>query len=225
MRLPTAAGTFFKKIWEAFGPIDFDRFAAYHHVQRHPQTGSRVPYNSLFADEGSAAASALHQNWTGVLNYAVPPTVLIPHVLNLIKAARCKCVRVAPEWASQAWWPLMATKRLKARAKAVPMALWDPRFFTDPATQLRRFLRQALADSSCATYGAQCSQFDAYTALAGLPPPHSPAQLAGQLAAWVAQRAAHGYSGLQSSWGSMPLLTERSSSAAVRHARSRRMPP
>lgn len=37
----------FHNIWQSLGPVTFDRFACHNTVQRHPDTGRPLPYNSL----------------------------------------------------------------------------------------------------------------------------------------------------------------------------------
>lgn len=95
----------FKLIWQAFGPIQFDRFASHRTVQHVPGTDAHLPYNSLFLDEHSAGLDALAADWSGFTNYAFPPVPLILDVLRIVRASHCKCVLVAPVWPSQFWWP------------------------------------------------------------------------------------------------------------------------
>ena len=95
----------FHRIWRKLGPVSFDRFASFVTAQRHPSSNKRLPYNSLFADEGSAGVNALYQSWAGQANYAFRPVHVISKVVDLVRAAKCKCVLVAPVWPSQPWWP------------------------------------------------------------------------------------------------------------------------
>ena len=97
----------FGLIWQAFGPLGFDRFASYATAQCAPGTTVRLPYNSLFADEGTAGVDALAADWSGCVSYAFPPAPLIAEVLRIVRASRCKCALVAPVWPSQVWWPLL----------------------------------------------------------------------------------------------------------------------
>ena len=128
----------FRMIWNTWGPIGFDRFASYATAQRVPGTATRLPYNSLFADEGTAGVDALAADWSGCVNYAFPPVPLIYDVLRIVRVARCKCILVAPVWPAQIWWPLLtelSTARLGLgsvhdiyvpnRRGAAPLAGWS----------------------------------------------------------------------------------------------------
>lgn len=100
-------GHLFDRIWQTFGPLDFDRFASYATAQCSPATGQRLPYNSLFIDEACAGVDALTVDWAGHRNYAFPPVALIPDTLRLVTTSRSVCVLVAPVWPSQHWWPVL----------------------------------------------------------------------------------------------------------------------
>lgn len=129
----------FADIWAAFGPLEFDRFASFRTAQCPPGTHTRLPYNSLFVDEGSAGIDALTADWAGCMNYAFPPVPLVSDVLSIVRTSRCKCVLVAPVWPSQAWWPLLLELCetqlplgsvhdicLPNASGAAPLAGWNP---------------------------------------------------------------------------------------------------
>lgn len=140
----------FKLIWQAFGPLHFDRFASFRTAQCEPGADRRLPYNSLFLDEGCAGLDALTADWAGCTNYAFPPVPLISDVLAKVRSSRCKCVLVAPVWPSQVWWPVLlelCEGRLglgsvhdiclpNRHGAATPLAGWNP----DADTSFAAFL-------------------------------------------------------------------------------------
>ena len=87
----------FRCVEDAFGPHSVDLFASRRNTQL-PRFFSR------WLDPDSSATDAMARPWLREGNpYAHPPIVMIPKILEKVKAERCEITLVAPVWASQAW--------------------------------------------------------------------------------------------------------------------------
>jgi hypothetical protein len=76
-----------------WGPHTINCFASAHNAQ--------TPwFNSRFTELGGEAVDAMQQDWTQDNNWAAPPIMLIPRVIQLVAAATI----VAPVWRSCHWW-------------------------------------------------------------------------------------------------------------------------
>ena len=81
----------FKHICSKLGQADFDRFA--------DQNNAKTKlHNSRFFTSDTAGIDAFTQDWTGHLNWLVPP---------IRSTLRCRGILVVPMWESAYYWPLL----------------------------------------------------------------------------------------------------------------------
>lgn len=83
-----------------WGPHNIDRFA-------HDYNTKCELFNSKFWCPGTRGIDAFSMPWAGYNNWLVPPPCLIPIVINKIKAEKCNCTLVIPEWTSAPFWPMI----------------------------------------------------------------------------------------------------------------------
>ena len=84
-------------IW---GKYSIDRFASNLNCKC-------IRFNSRICCVGSEAVDALTQNWSGELNWWVPPPKLITKCLNKIISEKAPGTLVIPMWKSAPFWPLV----------------------------------------------------------------------------------------------------------------------
>ena len=84
-------------IW---GKYSIDRFASNLNCKC-------LRFNSRVWCVGSEAVDALTQNWSGELNWWVPPPKLIPKCLNKIISEKASGTLIIPMWESAPYWPLV----------------------------------------------------------------------------------------------------------------------
>ena len=91
---------FFNDLNATWGPYTVDRFAN--------SKNAKLPrYNSLFWNPECEAVDAFSQDWGGERNWIVPPTMLIPRVIEHARACGAEGTLVVPYWESAAYWPLL----------------------------------------------------------------------------------------------------------------------
>lgn len=83
-----------------WGPHTVDRFACVYNAKL-------TRFNSRFYQPESEAVDAFTQNWRYENNWLFPPTILIPKVINHLKASNAKGTLVIPLWKSSAFWTLL----------------------------------------------------------------------------------------------------------------------
>lgn len=87
---------------EEWGPHSVDRFAHHENTQ--------LPrFNSRFWCSGTEAVDAFSVSWAGENNWLVPPTFLIPKILNHVVVLGGRGTLVVPAWPSTPLWPLSFT--------------------------------------------------------------------------------------------------------------------
>ena len=91
----------FQQIFNRWGPLQEDLFAARHNAQ--------LPrYFSFKPDPGAVAVDAFAQDWSGLTPYAFTPFLMVGRCLQKIREEKVeKAVIVIPLWRSQAWYPLL----------------------------------------------------------------------------------------------------------------------
>ena len=91
----------FLQIFNRWGPLQVDLFAARHSAQL-PQ------YFSFKPDPGAVAVDAFAQDWSNLTPYAFPPILMVGRCLQKIREEKVeKAVIGTPLWRSQAWYPLL----------------------------------------------------------------------------------------------------------------------
>ena len=88
----------FAHIDSVLGPHSIDRFATWYNKKC-------VRFNSRFCNPDSEAIDTLTVNWSGEINWVVPP--LIARTLGHLQRCICKGTLVVPEWKSSFFWPLL----------------------------------------------------------------------------------------------------------------------
>ena len=90
----------FDSLWVKWERPHVDLFATRHN-NKLPTFVSPVP------DEKAWEVDALSLNWSGLIAYAFPPTVILSQVLRKIRDEECVVFLVAPLWPNQQWYPLL----------------------------------------------------------------------------------------------------------------------
>ena len=81
-----------------WGPHTIDRFACTYNTKCRR-------FNSRFWVPGTEAVNSLHQNWSGEINWIVPPPVHILKCLRKIELEKASGTIVIPVWKSAPYWP------------------------------------------------------------------------------------------------------------------------
>ena len=108
---------FFHLLNERWGPFTIDRFA--NHSNR-----KTLRYNALFWNPACEAVDAFTQDWSGELNWWVPPVNLIPRVLCHARACRASGTLIVPQWESAPFWPMIKTRSGSFRSFIVDHAVF-----------------------------------------------------------------------------------------------------
>ncbi len=83
-----------------WGCCTMDRFAT-------DKNAKLIRFNSRFACSGSEAIDSFSQDWSGEVNWLVPPPHLIPQALLHLEKCRARAILVAPFWPSSRFWPFL----------------------------------------------------------------------------------------------------------------------
>lgn len=90
----------FRYLDAKWGPHIFDRLA--------DENNHQVPFfNSRRRCPGSAGMDAFSQDWSGHMNWVVPPFALVGRVLQHLAEGGARATVVIPAWEAQPWWPLL----------------------------------------------------------------------------------------------------------------------
>ena len=75
------------------------------------QVNNRLPQNvSRYPDLGAMAMDAFLCGWNQWRSWSFPPVVLMPRILNKLKADKAKALVLAPCWKGQPWFPTLLEK-------------------------------------------------------------------------------------------------------------------
>ena len=85
---------------DIWGPFTLDRFA-------NSRNTKVVRFNSKFFELGSLGVDAFQFDWSGEINYIVPPVSLISRVINKCVQDRAQGTLLIPFWKSADFWPLL----------------------------------------------------------------------------------------------------------------------
>ena len=90
----------FDFICQRLGVATFDRFADCDNKKC-------LLFNSKYYSPGSAALDSFTQDWSGHLNWLVPPLHLVIHAIHHLNAGRAVGILVIPLWRSAQFWPIV----------------------------------------------------------------------------------------------------------------------
>ena len=72
-------------------------------------------FNSRFWCPGTAGIYLSTVTWGDTNNWIVPPSSVIPKVINQIKREKCSCTLAVPEWTSAPYWPMIINEQSNIR--------------------------------------------------------------------------------------------------------------
>lgn len=97
----------FQMLNNRWGPFTIDRFATHENAKCRR-------YNSKIWFPGTEAVNSLTVNWSGEMNWVVPPPDLVTAVLRKMAREEACGVAVVPVWKSAPYWPILFPGERKA---------------------------------------------------------------------------------------------------------------
>ena len=88
----------FEILNDKWGPHDIDRFASNYN-------NKCKRFNSRWWVPGTEAVDSFTQNWSGDINWVVPPPNIIMKVIKKMESDKCKTTLIIPKWESASFWP------------------------------------------------------------------------------------------------------------------------
>ena len=113
--------TVVKSLFKRWGTPHVDLFAMRHN---HKLSLFLLPVPDPLAWE----VEALHQDWTGLMGYAYPPTALLSKILTKVYNQQCDLILIAPGWPGMPWfWDLVRLSlQVPLRLPPIPRLLKQP---------------------------------------------------------------------------------------------------
>ena len=90
----------FTEIDTMWGPHTVDRFSSYYNTKL-----SR--FDSRYWNPGCETVDTFTADWSGEMNWIVPPVYLVARVLNHMRKGHSKGTLIVPKWYSASFWPLL----------------------------------------------------------------------------------------------------------------------